>query len=56
MEDEGGEATFDAFFDDTWPRLQSQAYVLTGSHEQAQDMTQEDDVPPSGGEAILGLT
>jgi RNA polymerase sigma-70 factor, ECF subfamily len=41
MEDEGGEATFDAFFDDTWPRLQSQAYVLTGSHEQAQDMTQE---------------
>ena len=40
MEEEG-EATFDSFFDDIWPRLQSQAYVLTGSHEQAQDLTQE---------------
>jgi RNA polymerase sigma-70 factor, ECF subfamily len=38
---ESGETTFDSFFDDTWPRLQSQAYVLTGSHEQAQDLTQE---------------
>ena len=40
MKGEGGEATFDSF-DDAWPRLQSQAYVLTGSHEQAQDLTQE---------------
>ena len=37
----GGEAAFDSFFDETWPRLQSQAYVLTGSHEQSQDLTQE---------------
>ena len=41
MEDVGGEASFDAFFNDSWPRLQGQAYVLTGSHEQAQDLTQE---------------
>ena len=41
MEGEGPEAAFDSFFDDTWPRLQGQAYVLTGSHEQAQDLTQE---------------
>ncbi len=40
MEGEG-QATFDSFFDDSWPRLQGQAYVLTGSHEQAQDLTQE---------------
>ena len=33
--------SFDSFFDEAWPRLQSQAYVLTGSHEQAQDLTQE---------------
>ncbi len=38
--EEGGQQ-FDTFFDDAWPRLQSQAYVLTGSHEQAQDLTQE---------------
>ncbi len=36
-----GEASFDAFFDASWPRLQSQAYVLTGSPELAQDLTQE---------------
>jgi RNA polymerase sigma-70 factor (ECF subfamily) len=41
MGEVGGEATFDSFFDESWPRLQSQAYVLTGSHEQAQDLTQE---------------
>jgi len=39
--EEGAEATFDSFFDDSWARLQSQAYVLTGSHEHAQDLTQE---------------
>jgi RNA polymerase sigma-70 factor, ECF subfamily len=37
----GAEAAFDSFLNDVWPRLQSQAYVLTGSHEQAQDLTQE---------------
>ncbi len=41
MGDAEGEAGFDSFFNDTWPRLQAQAYVLTGSHEQAQDLTQE---------------
>ena len=37
----GDEAAFDAFFDNAWGRLQSQAYVLTGSRETAQDLTQE---------------
>jgi RNA polymerase sigma-70 factor (ECF subfamily) len=35
------EADFDAFFQASWGRLQSQAYVLTGSRETAQDLTQE---------------
>jgi RNA polymerase sigma-70 factor (ECF subfamily) len=35
------EAAFGAFFADAWGRLQSQAYVLTGSRETAQDLTQE---------------
>ncbi len=41
MGEAGSGETFDSFFDESWPRLQSQAYVLTGSHEQAQDLTQE---------------
>jgi len=41
MEKAGTETAFDAFFNDSWPRLQSQAYVLTGSIEQAQDLTHE---------------
>jgi len=35
------EIAFDAFFNSSWSRLQSQAYILTGSIEQAQDLTQE---------------
>jgi len=35
------EAGFDLFFDASWIRLQGQAYVLTGSRETAQDLTQE---------------
>jgi RNA polymerase sigma-70 factor (ECF subfamily) len=35
------EAAYDAFFHSAWGRLQSQAYVLTGSQETAQDLTQE---------------
>lgn len=35
------QASFDAFFDSAWGRLQGQAYVLTGSRESAQDLTQE---------------
>ena len=35
------EAGFDSFFDASWKRLQGQAYVLTGSREVAQDLTQE---------------
>ena len=35
------EAGFDSFFDASWRRLQGQAYVLTGSRETAQDLTQE---------------
>jgi RNA polymerase sigma-70 factor (ECF subfamily) len=35
------EAGFDSFFDESWRRLQGQAYVLTGSQETAQDLTQE---------------
>lgn len=39
--EEASEVAFDAFFNRSWPRLQSQAYVLTGNIEQAQDLTQE---------------
>jgi len=39
--DLGAEDAYDAFFQDAWPRLQGQAYVLTGNLEQAQDLTQE---------------
>ena len=35
------EDRFDSFYADVWKRLQAQAYVLTGSKEQAQDLTQE---------------
>ena len=35
------EAAYDAFFARAWGPLQGQAYVLTGSLEQAQDLTQE---------------
>jgi RNA polymerase sigma-70 factor, ECF subfamily len=35
------EADFDSFFEASWRRLQGQAYVLTGSREAAQDLTQE---------------
>ena len=35
------EEAYDAFFRASWARLQGQAYVLTGSLEQAQDLTQE---------------
>jgi RNA polymerase sigma-70 factor (ECF subfamily) len=35
------EQAYDAFFQSSWARLQGQAYVLTGSLEQAQDLTQE---------------
>ena len=41
MQEPEDEAKFDAFFDGAWDRLQSQAFVLTGSQEQAQDLTQE---------------
>jgi RNA polymerase sigma-70 factor (ECF subfamily) len=41
MREPEDEAAFDAFFRDSWGQLQSQAYVLTGSLEQAQDLTQE---------------
>jgi RNA polymerase sigma-70 factor, ECF subfamily len=37
---QAGEA-YDAFFQTSWAGLQAQAYVLTGSMEQAQDLTQE---------------
>jgi RNA polymerase sigma-70 factor, ECF subfamily len=37
----GYEANFDSFFDASWRKLQGQAYVLTGSREVAQDLTQE---------------
>jgi RNA polymerase sigma factor (sigma-70 family) len=39
--DQGAEQGYDAFFRASWGRLQGQAYVLTGSMEQAQDLTQE---------------
>ena len=35
------EEAYDTFFQTSWARLLGQAYVLTGSHEQAQDLTQE---------------
>jgi RNA polymerase sigma-70 factor (ECF subfamily) len=35
------EAGFDSFFDESWRLLQGQAYVMTGSRESAQDLTQE---------------
>jgi RNA polymerase sigma-70 factor (ECF subfamily) len=41
MGEAGTEMAFDAFFNYSWPRLQSQAYVLTGSIDEAQDLTQE---------------
>src|SRR5579872_4044017 len=41
MADPGAEEAYDAFFRSSWPRLRGQAYVLTGSQEQAQDLTQE---------------
>lgn len=37
----GAEEAYDAFFQTSWARLQGQAYILTGSQEQAQDLTQE---------------
>jgi RNA polymerase sigma-70 factor (ECF subfamily) len=41
MHDAGAGEAYDAFFAASWARLQGQAYVLTGSVEQAQDLTQE---------------
>jgi RNA polymerase sigma-70 factor (ECF subfamily) len=41
MKDPGAEEAYDAFFTASWARLQGQAYVLTGSPELAQDLTQE---------------
>jgi RNA polymerase sigma factor (sigma-70 family) len=41
MSDPGAEEAYDAFFRSSWGRLRGQAYVLTGSQEQAQDLTQE---------------
>jgi RNA polymerase sigma-70 factor (ECF subfamily) len=41
MREPEDEAAFDAFFSESWGRLQSHAYVLTGSREAAQDLTQE---------------
>jgi RNA polymerase sigma-70 factor (ECF subfamily) len=41
MRESEDEAAYDAFFHSAWSRLQSQAYVLTGSQETAQDLTQE---------------
>jgi RNA polymerase sigma-70 factor, ECF subfamily len=41
MREPEDEVAFDAFFADAWGRLQSQAYVLTGNKETAQDLTQE---------------
>ncbi|HXQ60453.1 MAG TPA: sigma-70 family RNA polymerase sigma factor [Acidimicrobiales bacterium] len=41
MRDPGAAEAYDAFFTASWSRLQAQAYVLTGSQEQAQDLTQE---------------
>jgi RNA polymerase sigma-70 factor (ECF subfamily) len=41
MKDPGAAEAYDAFFTASWARLHAQAYVLTGSREQAQDLTQE---------------
>ena len=41
MGDPRAEASYDVFFQTSWARLQGQAYVLTGSQELAQDLTQE---------------
>ena len=41
MSESRDEAGFDSFFDGSWRKLQGQAYVLTGSRESAQDLTQE---------------
>ena len=41
MREPEDEAAFDAFFADAWGRLVSQAYLLTGNRETAQDLTQE---------------
>jgi len=41
VSDARDEESFDSFFDASLKRLQGQAYVLTGSHETAQDLTQE---------------
>jgi RNA polymerase sigma-70 factor (ECF subfamily) len=41
MDDPGAEKAYDAFFQASWARLQGQAFILTGSQEQAQDLTQE---------------
>jgi RNA polymerase sigma-70 factor (ECF subfamily) len=37
----GAEEAYDTFFQTSWARLEGQAYVLTGSRAQAQDLTQE---------------
>jgi RNA polymerase sigma-70 factor (ECF subfamily) len=39
--DQDDEAAFDSFYGGAWPRLQGQAYALTGNRELAQDLTQE---------------
>lgn len=39
--DRRDEVAFDAFYSASWGRLFSQAYVLTGDRETAQDLTQE---------------
>ena len=41
VDEAGNQADFDRFFEGAWSRLQGQAYVLTGSRELAQDLTQE---------------
>ena len=41
MTEPGAEEAYDAFFKASWGRLQGQAFVLTGSMDQAQDLTQE---------------
>jgi len=41
MGDPGTAQSYDAFFAASWARLEGQAYVLTGSRELAQDLTQE---------------
>jgi len=41
MREPEDEVAFDAFFADAWGRLVSQAYLLTGNRETAQDLTQK---------------